>query len=43
MRVGHTRCLVDGHFHLVKKIYFQSDTDTLAQMAEVVQRCSTNK
>ena len=42
MRVGHTRCLVDGHFGLIKKIYRQSDTDTLAQMAEVVQRSSTN-
>ena len=42
MRVGHTRCLVDGHFGLIKKIYRQSDTDTLAQMGEVVQRSSTN-
>ena len=35
MRVGHTRCLVDGHFGLIKKIYRQSDTDTLSQMAEL--------
>ena len=41
MRVGHTRCLVDGHFGLIKKIYRQSDTDTLSQMADV-QRSSTN-
>ena len=42
MRVGHTRCLVDGHFGLIKKIYRQCDTDTLDQMVEVVQRSSTN-
>ena len=44
MRVGHTCtcCLVDGHFGLIKKIYHQSDTDTLSQMAEVVERSSTN-
>ena len=42
MRVGHTRCLVDGHFGIIKKIYRQSDTDTLAQMAEVVSRSSVN-
>lgn len=42
MRVGHTRCLVDGHFGLIKKIYRQSDTDTLQQMADVVERSSTN-
>ena len=42
MRVGRTRCLVDGHFSLIKKIYRQSDTDTLSQMADVVQRSSTN-
>ena len=36
MRVGHTRCLVDGHFGLIKKIYHQSDTDTPSQMADVV-------
>ena len=37
MHVEHTRCLVDGHFGLIKRIYRQSDTDTLSQMAEVVQ------
>ena len=42
MRVGHTRCLVDGHFGLIKKIYRQSDTETRQQMAEVVQRSSVN-
>ena len=42
MHVGHTRCLVDGHFGLIKKIYHQSDTDTLTRMAEVVQRSSIN-
>ena len=36
MRVGHTRCLVDGHFGLIKKIYHQSDTDTPSQMADIV-------
>ena len=42
MRVGHTRCLVDGHFGLIKKIYRQCDTDTLSQMCNVVKRSSTN-
>lgn len=42
MRVGHTRCLVDGHFGLFKKIYRQSDTDTLQQMAKVVEQSSMN-
>ena len=42
MRVGHTRCLVDGHFGLIKKIYRQSETDTLDQMAQVVRRSSAN-
>lgn len=42
MRVGHTRCLVDGHFGLIKKIYRQCDTDTLSQMCDVVKRSSTN-
>ena len=44
MRAGHTHCLVDGHFGLIKKIYRQSDTDTLDQMAEVVpvQRSTVN-
>ena len=42
MRVGHTRCLVDGHFGLIKKIYRQCDTDTLTQVAEVVERSSRN-
>ena len=42
MRVGHTRCLVDGHFGIFKKLYRQSEIDTLIQMAEVVNRSSTN-
>ena len=42
MRVGHTRCLVDGHFGLIKKIYRQSDSDTLKQISQVVNRSSFN-
>ena len=42
MRVGHTRCLVDGQFGLIKKLYRQCDTDTLTQIAEIVQRSSTS-
>ena len=33
---------MDGHFGLIKKIYRQSVTDTLDQMAQVVSRSSAN-
>ena len=33
---------MDGHFGLIKKLYRQCDTDTLAQIAEIVQRSSTS-
>ena len=42
MRVGHTRCLVDSHFGLIKKLYRQSDTETLEQLAALVECSSTN-
>ena len=42
MRVGHTRCLVDGHFGLIKKLYRHSDTDTLEQFHQVVERSSSS-
>jgi len=42
MQVDHTRCLVDGHFGLMKKIYRQSDTDALSEMAEVVHQSNAS-
>ena len=36
MRVGHTRCFVDGGFGFLKQKYRKSDVDTVAQLAEVV-------
>ena len=36
MRVGHTRCFVDGGFGLVKQKYRKSDVDTVSQLAEAV-------
>ena len=36
MIAGHTRCLVDGCFGLIKKKYRQSDCDTLEQLQKVV-------
>ena len=36
MTAGHTRCLVDGCFALLKKKYCRSDTYTLQQLCEVV-------
>lgn len=38
MTVGHTRCSVDGCFGLIKKSYRRSDTDTLKQLYDVVNR-----
>ena len=40
MRVGHTRCFVDGNFGLIKKSYRSADIDTLDHLARVVQ-CSS--
>ena len=36
MRVGHTRCFVDGGFGFVKQKFRKSDVDTVAQLATVV-------
>ena len=37
MEVGHTRCLVDGHFGLIKKIYHAMDCDTVQHLADVTK------
>lgn len=37
MVVGHTRCLVDGCFGLIKKKYRRSDCDTLTQLQSDVE------
>ena len=43
MRVGHTRCMVDGNFGLIKRVYRHSDVDTVAQLSDIVSRsCLTN-
>ena len=36
MRVGYTRCFVDGKFGLLKQKYRRGDVDTLAQLATVI-------
>ena len=41
MRVGHTRCMVDGNFGLIKKVYRHSDVDTVAQLPDIVSRSSS--
>ena len=40
MRVGHTRCMVDGNFGLIKRVYRHSDVDTVPQLNQVVIRSS---
>ena len=40
MRVGHTRCFVDGNFGLLKQCYRSADVDTVEQLSAVVQRSS---
>ena len=42
MEVGHTRCLVDGHFGLIKKMYRRLDCDTVQHLEEAVRRSSKN-
>ena len=37
MVVGHTRCLVDGCFGLIKQKYRRSDCDTLEQLQSIVE------
>lgn len=41
MRVGHTRCMVDGNFGLIKRVYRRSDIDTVTQLGDVVSRSAT--
>ena len=41
MRVGHTRCMVDGNFGLLKKTYRHSDIDAVSQLASMVDRSSS--
>ena len=40
MRVGHTRCFVDGNFGLLKQCYRSADVDTVGQLKAVVERSS---
>ena len=42
MEVGHTRCLVDGHFGLIKKSYRHMDCDALEHLVEAVHRSTVN-
>jgi len=42
MEVGHTRCLVDGHFGLIKKSYRRMDCDTLQHLEEATRRSTAN-
>ncbi|WAR12704.1 hypothetical protein MAR_026884 [Mya arenaria] len=37
---GHTRCLVDSGFANIKKLFRQCDVESLAQLAEVVDKSS---
>ncbi|WAR04042.1 hypothetical protein MAR_010600 [Mya arenaria] len=37
---GHTRCLVDSGFANIKKLFRRCDVDSLAQLAEVVDKSS---
>jgi len=41
MIAGHTRCLVDGCFGLIKQKYRRSDCDTLEQLQKVVDDSAT--
>lgn len=41
MVVGHTRCLVDGCFGLVKQKYRHSDCDSLVQLQNVVEELAS--
>lgn len=40
MRVGHTRCFVDGNFGFIKKCYRSADIDTVQQLSPLVERSS---
>ena len=41
MRVGHTRCMVDGNFVLIKRIYRHSDIDTVTRLGDIVSCSAT--
>ena len=41
MVAGHTRCLVDGCFGLIKQKYRKSDCDTLEQLQKVVEESAS--
>lgn len=38
---GHARCLIDGGFALLKKLYRRCDSDSIGQLEDVVNRSST--
>ena len=38
---GHARCLIDGGFALIKKLFRRSDCDGIGQLEDVVNRSST--
>lgn len=40
MRVGHTRCMVDGNFSLIK-VYRHGDIDAVSQLVDIVNRSSS--
>ena len=40
MHVGHTHCMVDGNFALIKKAYCCSDVDTVAQLSNILSHSS---
>ena len=40
MRVGHTRCFVDGGFGLLKPRYRKSDIDTVQQLADATDQAA---
>ena len=42
MEVGHTRCLVDGHFGLIKKSYRRMDCDALEHLVEATRRSTVH-
>ena len=42
MRVGHSRCMVDGNFGLIKRAYRHSDVDAVSQLANIVDRSSSS-
>lgn len=41
MVAGHTRCLVDGCFGIVKRSYRRADVDTLKHLANVVHHSAS--